>query len=178
MGIFTVLCGFFALCAFVAEGSAAEWGSIFLVTVKHADQGTAGLAYGIFAVVMGVCRLFGDRLRQRYSDVEIYAVGGAVASLAMVLVIVLPHPVMCLAGYALLGLGLFPLVPIAMSRAGSGNVPAAKASAVVSLMAYGGLLVVPPILGWIAHHQGLTAAFFVPLGCCVVLMFASRVFRR
>ena len=77
-----------------------------------------------------------------------------------------------------MGLGLSPIMPIVISRAGAhGSLPPATASALVSLLGYGGLLVVPPSLGWLAQHFGLETAMLVPLGVCAALVCGSVRFR-
>ncbi len=176
--MFTYLCGVFALCAYISEGSAGEWGSIFLVSEKGADQATAALSFSVFAVTMACCRLFGDKLRQMYGDLFVFAAGSVLALFAMSTVLYADHPWVCLAGYALLGAGLFPIVPIAMSRASDGGVPAAKASTIVAFMGYTGLLVIPPVLGNISKVWGLSTAFLIPLACCAILVVGSAALRK
>ena len=176
---FTFVCGFFALCAYIVEGTVGEWGGIYLVTAKGADEATAGLTYGLFSVTVAAFRLYGDKLRQRHSDFTIFGLGSLVAVIGMTTVLMSTHPWVSLFGYVLLGIGLFPTVPIALSRAAAQEgVTAAKASAVVSFMGYTGLLVVPPVLGSIAKAYSLGTALLIPLVCCVALLLGSWTLRR
>lgn len=176
--IFTFICGLFALCAYITEGCAGEWGSIFLVSEKGADQATAALSFSVFAISMACCRLFGDKLRNMYGDLFVFSSGAVIALVAMSIVLFASHPWVCLAGYALLGVGLFSIVPIAMSRASDGGVSPARSSTVVAFFGYTGLLVVPPVLGNIAKMWSLSTAFLIPLICCVILVVGSIVFRK
>lgn len=176
---FILFCGFMALCAFIAEGSVAEWGGLLLHTVKGADEGLAALCYGVFSGMMAAARLFGDRMRERYGDFPLFLGGALLACGSMVLVLASPWPAVCLAGYAVMGLGLAPITPIVLSRAGSsGRMSPKAASAVVSLFGYSGLLVVPPSLGFIARHAGLETALLLPLLLCTTLVAGSFVFRK
>lgn len=176
--LFTFVCGFFALCAYVVEGTVGEWGGIFLVTVKGADEATAGLTFGLFSATVAFLRLFGDKLRQCHGDFTVFSIGSVFAVLGMSIVLMSSHPWGSLTGYVLLGVGLFPTVPIALSRAAAQDgISAAKASAVVSFMGYTGLLVVPPVLGNVAKAYGLDTALMIPLVCCTALLLGSWTLR-
>lgn len=175
---FVLFCGFMALCAFISEGSVAEWGGIFLYTIKGADEGSAALSFGVFSALMAFARLFGDRMREYYGDFILLLGGTVLASMGMALALASPWPAMCLAGYAVMGLGLAPVMPIVLSRAGSsGLMPPKAASAVVSLFGYSGLLIVPPTLGFLANNIGLGKALLLPFILCLLLVGGSFVFK-
>ena len=175
---FIVFCGLMALGAFISEGSSAEWGGLLLQDVKGADAGTAALCFGALSAPMAVARLTEDKLRDAFGDFFLLLAGGLFAFSGLGLVLLSPWPWLCLVGFALMGLGLSPIMPVVISRAGAqGSLPPASASALVSLLGYGGLLVVPPTLGWLAQHFGLENAMLVPLAVCAALMCGSFGFR-
>lgn len=175
---FIIFCGLMALGAFIAEGASAEWGGLLLKEAKGADAGTAALCFGALSAPMAVARLTEDRLRERFGDFALLLAGALLAFAGLGLVLLSPLPWLCLAGFALTGLGLSPIMPVVISRAGAhGSLPPAAASALVSLLGYGGLLVVPPALGWLAQHFGLETAMLVPLGVCAALVCGSVRFR-
>ncbi|MBR6673709.1 MAG: MFS transporter, partial [Mailhella sp.] len=104
--------------------------------------------------------------------------GSSIAFVGMLTVLLSPWAALCLFGYALMGLGLAPIVPIFFSRAGNTpGITPGKASAIVSFMGYSGVLVFPPSLGWLAHHAGLGTALCVIPVLCAVLMGGSWFFR-
>lgn len=175
---FIIFCGLMALGAFIAEGSSAEWGGLLLKDVKGAEAGTAALCFAALSAPMAFARLTEDRLRERFGDFVLLLAGGLLAFAGLGLVLLSPWPWLCLSGFALTGLGLSPMMPIVISRAGAhGSLPPASASALVSLLGYGGLLVVPPSLGWLAQHFGLETAMLVPLAVCAALTCGSVRFR-
>jgi len=176
--LFVFLCGLLATVAYSAEGSVAEWGSLLLFSVKGASEFTAALVFGSFCTTMVIGRLAGDRLRCAFGDFPLLFSGSALAFAGMLTVLLSPWPALCLVGYALMGLGLAPLVPIFFSRAGNTpGISPGKASAIVSFMGYSGVLVFPPSLGWLAHTIGLgTALFIIPL-LCALLAAGSFPFR-
>ena len=82
---------------------------------------------------------------------------------------------MAAAGFALAGLGIANMVPIAFSAAGNlpGLAPGIGIS-VVSFMGYSGLLFAPSLIGFIAKHTGLGPIFTaLPLLYIVVLALSG-----
>lgn len=173
---FVYLCGLAVMCTYAAEGAAGDWGSLFLATCKGADEQTAALAYGAFGTAACACRFFGDRLRSRLGERPL-AVGGALAALAGVAVLLWGNsPWICLGGCLLLGAGLSPLGPVYFSLAGRvPDVDPVRASACVSTLAYGSLLVFPAILGALAQAFGLDRALLLPLALCSLLAAGSFI---
>ena len=176
--LFVVLCGVLSMLAYASEGSVAEWGSLLLFTVKGAEEHTAALVFAAFSTTTVGCRLFGDRLRHVLSDFILLFGGSLLALAGMLLVLLSPLPAVCLVGYALMGAGLSPIVPTLFSRAGScPGISAGKASAVVSILSYSGLLFFPPMLGFIAHEKGLPNALLIIVAACLLLALGSFRFR-
>jgi len=176
--LFVLLCGILATVAYSAEGSVAEWGSLLLFTVKGASEFTSALVFGAFCTTMVLGRLMGDRLRCEFGDFPLLLSGASLAFIGMVLVLLSPWPALCLFGYALMGLGLAPIVPVFFSRAGNTpGITPGKASAIVSFMGYSGVLVFPPSLGWLAHNIGLGTALLVIPVLCALLAAGSWPFR-
>lgn len=180
--VFVICCGLLVSWAYAADGSVAEWGSLYLFSCRGADEETAALAYGAFSVTSGVFRLFDDRLRSLWGDMRLSVGGALLAFGGMAIALVPPEPWFCLAGYCLMGMGLSPMVPIFFSRAGScPGVAPEQASAAVSLLGYSGLLLFPPTLGFLGRTLGLDRALLVPLGLCALLAlgaFCTLKFRR
>ena len=116
--LFVIGCGLLAMCTYAAEGSVAEWGSLLLFSVKGADEQTAALVYGAFAGTTVLCRVFTDRLRSWAGDFPLTCGGALLAACGMALALFSPRAGVCLLGYACMGAGLSPIVPILFSRAG------------------------------------------------------------
>lgn len=176
--LFVLLCGILSTVAYSAEGSVAEWGSLLLFTVKGASEFTAALVFGAFCTTMVIGRLVGDRLRCAFGDFPLLLAGAGLAFCGMVTVLLSPWATLCLFGYALMGLGLAPIVPVFFSRAGNTpGITPGKASAIVSFMGYSGVLVFPPSLGWMAHTMGLGTALLVIPVLCAILAAGAWFFR-
>lgn len=175
----TILCGFLALCGYSVSGSSAEWSALLLHTVKGADEGTAALAFGCFAISLATGRLFGDRLRQRYGDFRPLLCGCLLSLAGQACFLLSPSPIPCLAGYAIAGFGFSPVIPIMMSRgAKRKDISPQKATAIISTLGNMGALVIPPAIGWLAGHFGLTLALLLPVTLTLIVMSCSPLFRK
>ncbi len=177
--LLVILLGLLASCIYAAEGTVGEWGALYLFTVKGASEHTAALVYACFAVSTLICRLFADIARTIFSEFSIALAGGLVSIAGMSVVLHADHAALCLMGYAAMGFGMAPLVPLCFSRAGrTPGVAPAEASAAVSILAYSGLLLFPPVIGTVAHAFGLGRALYIALGLTVVLTAGSLLFRQ
>lgn len=168
------VCGLLCVCCYVSEGSVGEWGSLYLHQEKAAPESIAALVFAGFSICSLLCRLVADRLRNNFGDFLVSTVGATIALAGMLTVLSSSSWSICLIGYAMMGLGQAPIVPIAFSRAGAiKGVSTARATSLVSLLAYAGLLFAPPAFGLSAEHFGLhTALCAVPVLLTITVLLA------
>lgn len=166
--------GLLCVCCYVSEGSVGEWGSLYLHQVKAAPESIAALVFAGFSICSLLCRLVADRLRNNFGDFLVSTAGATIALAGMLTVLSSSSWSICLIGYAMMGLGQAPIVPIAFSRAGAiKGVSTARATSLVSLLAYAGLLFAPPAFGLSAEHFGLhTALCAVPVLLTITVLLA------
>lgn len=168
------VCGLLCVCCYVSEGSVGEWGSLYLHQEKAAPESIAALVFAGFSICSLLCRLVADRLCNNFGDFLVSTAGATLALAGMLTVLSSSSWSICLIGYALMGLGQAPIVPIAFSRAGAiKGVSTARATSLVSLLAYVGLLFAPPAFGLSAEHFGLhTALCAVPVLLTITVLLA------
>lgn len=168
------VCGLLCVCCYVSEGSVGEWGSLYLHQEKAAPESIAALVFAGFSICSLLCRLVADRLRNNFGDFLVSTAGATLALAGMLTVLSSSSWSICLIGYAMMGLGQAPIVPIAFSRAGAiKGVSTARATSLVSLLAYVGLLFAPPAFGLSAEHFGLhTALCAVPVLLTITVLLA------
>ena len=104
--------------------------------------------------------------------------GSLTAAAAGLMLCFCENPVFCLAAFALPGAGLSPVVPLLFSRAGRLDGVSSAATSLISVLAYGGLLVVPPVIGLIAEQAGLEAALLTVPVLCAAVVAGSLLFRQ
>ncbi len=154
-GLVTVF-GLIALCTAYGEGALADWGALHLEQDLHAHPGVAAAGYSGFALAMTAGRLSGTTLLERLGRVRTVVAGGATASAGMLLGSLAPSVWAALLGFAVTGLGLANLFPVAVERAGALAGPGGVA--VASTLGYGGMLLGPPAIGLMADRYSLPTA--------------------
>jgi predicted MFS family arabinose efflux permease len=153
--------------AVFAEGACADWSAVYLRDVVNAGDATAAAAYTGFASAMAAARLLGDRVVARAGAVATVRAGGAVAATGALLVVIARAPALAIGGFALIGLGIATVVPLAFAAGGRAVPHAGQGIAAVATVAYGAGLAAPGIVGAIASAASLPAAFAIVATLCV-----------
>ncbi|WP_317441864.1 MFS transporter [Streptomyces collinus] len=148
--------GLIALCTAYGEGAMADWGALHLKQDLAASPATAAAGYACFALAMTVGRLTGTRLLERLGRTRTVIAGGTTAATGMLLASLAPSLGAALLGFAVTGLGLANLFPIAVERAGALAGPSGVA--IASTLGYGGMLLGPPAIGFMADWSSLPTA--------------------
>lgn len=170
--------GFVAFCASLGEGGMADWSAIFLIETTQATEATAALGYTVFSLTMVGMRLMGDRVTQAFGPVNAARLAGSIAAVGVLCAVGFGTYPMALLGFALMGLGYAVIMPLAFSRAANDpNISPGSAIASVSTLGYGGILLGPPLIGFVAEASSIRTAFLilaVLAGAIVVLAQAVR----
>ncbi|MFD5740734.1 MFS transporter [Streptomyces massasporeus] len=151
-----IVFGLIAGCTAYGEGALADWGALHLEQDLHASAGAAAVGYSCFALAMTVGRLTGTTLLERLGRTRTVVAGGTTAAAGMLLGALAPSLWAALLGYAITGVGLANLFPVAVERAGALAGPDGVATA--STLGYGGMLLGPPAIGFMADWFSLPAA--------------------
>jgi MFS family permease len=148
--------GLVALCTAYGEGALADWSALHLTADLGASPGLAAAGYSDFALAMAAGRLSGTAVVQRLGPSRALVAGGLTAACGMLLGALAPGVWAALAGFAVTGLGLANIFPVAIGRAGALAGPDGVAAA--STLGYGGMLLGPVAIGFLADRFSLTAA--------------------
>ncbi|MDN0196447.1 MFS transporter [Streptomyces sp. S.PNR 29] len=154
-GLVTVF-GLIALCTAYGEGALADWGALHLEQDLGASPGAAAVGYSCFALAMTVGRLSGTTLLERLGRTRTVVAGGTTAAAGMLLGSLAPSLWAALLGFGVAGLGLANLFPVAVERAG--RLAGPSGVAIASTLGYGGMLLGPPAIGFMADWFSLPAA--------------------
>ncbi|KUO07817.1 MFS transporter [Streptomyces sp. DSM 15324] len=148
--------GLIALCTAYGEGALADWGALHLRQDLGGSAGAAAIGYSCFALAMTLGRLTGTTLLERLGHTRTVVAGGSLAAAGMLLGALAPTLWAALLGYLIAGLGLANLFPVAVERAGALAGPSGVATA--STLGYGGMLLGPPAIGFLAEWLTLSVA--------------------
>ncbi|WP_254055869.1 MFS transporter [Ruegeria sp. EL01] len=174
-----ILVGFTALCAALGEGAVADWSALFMRDVTGSAESVATLGYAVFSVAMVVCRLAAGVAIARFGPVASARFGGLCSALGVFFVVSSGSVSLALVGFTLMGVGYAVIMPLAFSRAANDpNVPPGQAIASVATLGYGGLLIGPPLIGFLAELLTLRMAFAVLLPLAVLITVCAGALRR
>lgn len=134
MSFLIMVCGLMTMLSFCIEGSVAEWGSLLMHDVKHASPQMAALVFASFSTALAICRFVADNARTAFGDFAILLFGSLLAFCGLGLALAADTPWICLAGYALMGFGMAPVVPVLFSLAG--DVPGMGAAQALAIVAF------------------------------------------
>lgn len=149
-----------AMSAALGEGAVTDWIAVFMRTEIGSSAAEASLAYGLFSVAMVIMRLSGQALLSRYGIVPMVRFCAFASFTGAVCLILTDHLWLGYGACLLLGVGYAILMPLAFSKAAQQNPhQSGKSIAAIALFAYGGLLLGPALIGFIAEATSLQIAF-------------------
>ena len=153
------LLGLIAFCCLFAEGVAADWSAVYLEDSLGTGAGLAAAGFAAYSLAMAGGRLAGDRLAVRWGPSGLLVRCGLLAAGGLGVALLVGHPAAAIAGFALLGAGVAPVVPVLFRAGGStAGVPSSQGIATVGWLGYLGLMAGPPVIGLTADAIGLPAA--------------------
>lgn len=162
---------------FIVEGSMMDWTGVFLTTIKGVPLYEAGYGFAAFAVMMTICRLTGDKIVSNLGRRRVLTMGAILAFSGICLAVMVPHPMVSLVGFAMVGMGAANIVPQAISYAATETrVPIQRSILIVNAIGYIGGLFGPAVIGFIAHRIGLEYTFLI-LACGVLLVALISFFK-
>lgn len=169
------LIGVMALFSMIPEGAILDWGAYYLRDELGASVVVAGFGFAAFSFTMAIMRFAGDLVRDRFGAVKTLRVCTMIAMAGLLTAGLSSHPYAVIVGFAICGIGISNMVPIAFSMAG--NLPGVNPGVSLSIattLGYSGMLVAPSLIGFVARHSGFGVVFVaMPVLLLVVLSFSG-----
>ncbi|MBD0831738.1 MFS transporter [Aestuariibaculum sediminum] len=151
-----ILIFFGAIC----EGGMFDWSGVFFKEVLHEDVFTYG--YLMFMTTMALSRFFSDKLVNVIGILKTYILSGLFIAIGILMAVVFKTFWMALAGFFLVGFGTAAIFPLTMSLAGiSKKYSPGMAISIITTYAILGMLIGPPLIGYLAHAFNLENAFYL-----------------
>ena len=169
--------GAIGFCGVFAEGASLDWSAVYLRDELGSSAGLAAASTTAFALTMAVARLVGDRVVDRFGAVRTVRVGGAVATLGGLMVVLAPHAAVAMAGFGLIGLGIAVVVPLAFAAAARSGPNPSQAIAGVATITYTSGLIAPSAIGGIADATSLVFSFCLVTALALGLVLGAGVLR-
>ncbi|WUQ88672.1 MFS transporter [Kitasatospora purpeofusca] len=174
--VLVLLLGLTALCTAYGEGAIADWTTVHLTDDVHAGAQVAAAGYVAYALAMTTGRIGGTWLSVRIGQHRVMLLGGFTAAAGMLLAALAPLVPLALAGFVLVGLGLANLFPLAIAQAGAAGGP--RGVALASTLGYGGMLIGPPVIGFLADATSLPLALTTVAAAAAVAALLPLAVRR
>ena len=166
-------------CAFLIEGAMADWSAVLLHDSLKTTASVAALGYAAFSLAMTSMRFAGDRLVVQWGAVRLLRCTNVVAALLLATALWVQHVGITMLAFALVGFGMATVAPLVFgaaarrARHGAGHGIAAMAT-----VGYGGFLVGPPLVGWLAQASSLPAALSVLVLLALVITALAHHLRE
>lgn len=162
--------GVIVFCSFLIEGAMADWSAVLLRDSFAASEASAALGYAAFSLAMMVMRFIGDRVVTPSNATAFVRTINLIAAAAFGFALwwrITPALLMAL---ILMGIAVATLAPLVFRAAGTrAKSNPGSAIAAMATLGYGGFLVGPPVLGWIAQVSSLPIALTVVVGLGVTI---------
>lgn len=164
----------------LVENAVEQWSSLHLETVLGAPPALGGTGPAVYMGSLFCGRLVAQKLASRMDGRTQLALAGASATAGLLLVVTATQPLIALAGFAVAGFGMAGGIPTVFSMTTEHTEPSAHGAAIarVTLLAYIGYLVSPPLCGAIASFWGLRATWGMLATAGAVLALAAFALPR
>lgn len=173
------LIGTIALFCMIPEGTVLDWSALYLRNELNASTELSGFAFAAFSFTMAVCRFAGDFVRDRFGAVNTLRFCGVAAIIGLVMAGQATNVTFALIGFAITGIGISNMVPIAFSA--GGNIPGLAPGvglSVVTTMGYSGILFAPSLIGLVAEHTSLSTVYTAIPSLLIVVLALSGLARH
>ena len=158
------------IAAFLVEGAGIDWSAIYMRDVFHVEPFIGGLGLTLFTFFMALARLFADRFVDRFGSRSVALFLLLLSAAGLCAVWLAPHSNVALLGFAFMGAGCSAVYPLAVSAAAQrADRPAHVNVAALGQMSFVVFFLAPPLLGFVAEHAGIRAAYLV----CIPVILAA-----
>lgn len=172
---FILYLGILVFLAALCEGGMFDWSGVYFKEVVGADVFTLG--YLIFMIFMALSRFFTDKLIELIGMKKMYLISSMFIASGLGLMTGLPYFWPALVGFALVGIGVAAIIPMTFILAGSSKkYSAGMAVSIVTTYAIFGMLLGPPLIGYLAHIFNLRISFVFLLIAGLMIIPVSRLF--
>lgn len=169
--------GFVVFFAAICEGGMFDWSGIYFQEVLKVKIFTYG--YLIFMTFMAASRFLSDLIITRIGMPATYLMSSLFIVFGISLAIIFPQFWTAMIGFSLVGFGTAAVVPMSYALAGaSSKYSPGMAISIIATYAITGMLLGPPIIGYLAHAFGLRIAFIIFGISGLMLIPISQMFFR
>src|SRR6478609_5305793 len=147
---YIVYLGLLVFFASICEGGMFDWSGVYFREVVKVELFTLG--YLIFMIFMALSRFASDRLVERIGMPRNYILSAAFIFTGVSLAVLFPGFWLSMIGFCLVGFGTASVIPMTFQLAGhSTKYSPGMAISIIATYSIVGMLIGPPLIGYIAH---------------------------
>ncbi|WP_316752332.1 MFS transporter [Pedobacter gandavensis] len=162
------------LCA-ICEGGMFDWSGIYFQEVIKVEIFTYG--YLIFMTFMAASRFLSDIIIGKIGMPKTYIMSAAFIVSGISLAIIFPVFWPAMIGFSLVGFGTASIIPMSYALAGaSKKYSAGMAISIIATYSITGMLLGPPLIGYLAHAFNLRVSFIIFAICGLMLIPITKMF--
>ena len=154
--------GIIAFCSMMCQGAMFDWSGVYFKKVVLAPPELIGAGYTAFIISMTATRFITDWLTHHIGFKKVIIWCGIFTATGLLIAVCFPYVLPSTIGLLLIGIGVSPVVPLVFSAAGkSKKFNPGVAIAAVSTLGFVGLLIGPPMIGFVAGATSLKISFVI-----------------
>ena len=174
---FVFYLGMLVFFAAICEGGMFDWSGVYFKEVINEPIFTYG--YLLFIASMALSRFYSDKLMDIIGLDKTYIFSALLIAVGILLAITFPYFYPALIGFCLVGFGTAAIFPMTFMLAGtSKKYSPGIAISIISTYATVGMLIGPPLVGYVAHTFGLKNAFYIFVFAGLLFIPLSQFFFR
>lgn len=174
---YIVYLGLLVFLAAVCEGGMFDWSGVYFKEVMNEDLFTLG--YLSFMISMALSRFASDRMVERIGMPKTFIVSASFIFAGITLAVALLSFWPAIIGFCLVGFGAASIIPVTFLLAGqSKKYSPGMAISIITTYSIVGMLIGPPLIGYIAHALNLRIAFVTFAFAGLMLVPVSQLFFR
>ena len=167
--------GIVALLSAICEGGMFDWSGIYFQQVLHVEIFTYG--YLIFMTFMAASRFLSDKIIAIIGMPNTYIMSASCVVVGIALAVIIPTFWTAMVGFSLVGFGTAAVIPMSYALAGaSRKYSPGMAVSIIATYSITGMLLGPPLIGYLAHAFNLRVSFVIFGLCGLMLIPVSKLF--
>ncbi|MEP6711276.1 MAG: MFS transporter [Ferruginibacter sp.] len=169
--------GLLVFFAAICEGGMFDWSGIYFREVLKVKVFTYG--YLIFMSFMALSRFLSDYIIARIGMRTTYIFSSIFIICGISMSIIFPKFWFAMAGFSLVGFGTASIIPMTYALAGtSKKYSPGMAISIIATYAIAGMLLGPPLIGYLSHAFNLRVSFIIFAFSGMMLIPISQLFFR
>lgn len=172
--LYVLYLGLIVFFAAVCEGGIYDWNGVYFKEVVNVEVFTLG--YLCFMICMTLSRFFSDRVIEKIGIEKTFLISAIFIVSGIGTAILFPYFWSAMIGFCITGFGIATIFPMSFSLAGeSSKYSPGMMISIISTYSIVGMLLGPPLIGYLAFIFNLQTSFIVFVFCGLMFIPLSKL---